>query len=309
MTRRFTLVLLLAVCGGFGLAHHDQPGKKGDRSAAGKEDRAADREAIRKTFQQLLKALGKGDADAVASFWTDSGEYVDQEGEIIHGRKALAAAYKGFFTKNKGVRVEGKARDLRFLGQDAAVAEGSFSRHAAGELPATTSHFTALVVREKGQWRLAQLREEERREPAKLDDLKWLIGDWEAKTKDRQVSVHYALDDKKAFIRGRFVVREKGKEVLSGEQIIGRDAAEGVLRSWVFESEGGFGSGVWQRDGKQWVVESEGTQADGTVTTSVNVLTPVDVDTFTWQSQDRSADGEEKPDTVPVKVKRVKKGK
>jgi uncharacterized protein (TIGR02246 family) len=308
MTGRFAIVLIVALSAGLVMAGHYQRGKVADRPSD-KEDRVADREAIQKTFRGLLRALAKGDAEAVAAYWTESGEYVDDEGEIIRGRKALAAAYKALFAKTRGVRVEGKAKDLRFLGQDAAVAEGSFSRQGADDLPATASHFTALLVREKGQWRLAQFREEEDSEPVSLDDLKWLIGDWVAKNGPREVRITYAWDDKKAFIRGRFVVREKGKEVLSGRQVIGRDAAEGVLRSWVFESEGGFGSGVWRRDGGRWVVESEGTQADGTTTASVNVLTPVNADTFTWQSQDRSAGTDARPDTIPVKVTRVKKGK
>jgi uncharacterized protein (TIGR02246 family) len=308
MTGRFAIVLLLAAGGGLGLAHHGQPGKPAER-AADKDDRAADRAAIHKTFEQLLLALGKGDAKAVAAFWTDSGEYVDSEGEIIRGRQALVKAYKEFFARNKGVKVEGTAQALRFLGQDTAVAEGTFTRRTAAKLPPSTARMTALLVREKGQWRLAQLREEERSEPARLDELKWLIGDWVAKVGDREVSTSYTWDEKKVFILGRFVVKEKGKVVLSGRQTIGRDAAEGVLRSWVFDSEGGFGGGVWERDGKQWVVESEGTQADGTQTASVNILTPVDADTFTWQSQGREAGDEAKPETVPVKVKRVKKGK
>ncbi len=308
MTRRFTIVFLLVLCGGLGLARHDERDSKDGRSGDS-EDRAADREAIRTTFGQLLKAIGKGDAAVVAGFWTDSGEYVDDEGEIIRGRKALSEAYKGFFEKHKEVRVEGKAEALRFLGQDAAVAEGVFSRQGKGDLPAVSTRFSALVVREKGKWRLAQLREEQRSESVRLDDLKWLIGDWVATVGDREVRTTYAWDDRKAFIRGRFVVREKGKEVLAGRQVIGRDAAAGVLRSWVFESEGGFGSGVWKRDGKTWVVESEGTQADGSSTASVNLLTPVGADTFTWQSRDRSVGSETRPDTVPVKVKRVKKSK
>jgi uncharacterized protein (TIGR02246 family) len=308
MTQRLAIVLLLAVCAGLGLARHHQPARTDDR-AGDKEDRATDREAIRSTLQQLLKALGKGDADAVAAFWTASGEYVDDDGEIIRGRKALAAAYKTFFAKNKGVRVDGKATALRFLGQDTAIAEGVFSRQSKGELPAVSSRFEAMLVREKGQWRLAQLHEEAGNEPASLDDLKWLIGNWVARNKDREVSMTYTWAENKVFINSRFVVQEKGKVVLSGRQIIGRDPAEGVLRSWVFDSEGGFGYGVWERDGKDWIIDSEGTQADGTTTTSVNTLAPVDADTFTWQSQDRAAGPDAKPDTIPIRVTRVKKSK
>src|SRR5438094_292511 len=90
MTRRFAIILLQAVCAGLGLAHHQQPSK--EAGSGDREGRAADRAAIRKTFQQFLKTLAKGDADAVASFWTNSGEYVDEEGDVIRGRKALAAA-------------------------------------------------------------------------------------------------------------------------------------------------------------------------------------------------------------------------
>jgi uncharacterized protein (TIGR02246 family) len=309
MTRRIAIVVLVAACAGLGLAHHAQTGKSAGRSAD-KEDRAADRAAIQKNLQQFLKALGKGDAEAVAAFWTDSGEYIDDDGETIRGRKALTAAYKTFFARNKGLQVDGKLQSLRFLGQDTAVAEGEFFRKSAGKLPASSSHLTALLVREKGEWRLAQIREDERTEPAaSLDELKWLIGDWAAKNGDREVSIHYGWDEKKVFIRGRFAVREKGKEVLSGQQIIGVDRAAGVLRSWVFESEGGFGSGMWERDGKSWIIESEGTQADGATTSSVNILTPINADSFTWQSQDRTDGKDAEPDTVPIKVTRVKKGK
>jgi hypothetical protein len=142
-----------------------------------------------------------------------------------------------------------------------------------------------------------------------MDDVKWLVGDWVAKAGDREVSTTYAFDANKVFLTGRYVVREKGKVVLSGRQIIGRDPTTEGLRSWVFDSEGGFGAGVWERDGKQWIVESEGTQADGTTTTSLNILTPVDADTFTWQSQERTAGEDTKPNTVPVRVTRVKKSK
>ncbi len=309
MFQRFGIVLLAGLLGVLGVAGHDGPGKAEKGPASKEEDRAADREAIRKTLRQFLKALGKGDAEAVAAFWTETGEYVDEDGDIIRGRKALAAEYRKFFAKNRGVKATGKAEALRFLGGDTAIAEGVFSRAATADLAGTSTRFTMLLAREKGQWRLAQLREEERRETVRLDDVKWLIGDWVAKTGDREVKTTYSWDDKKAFIRGRFVIREKGKEVLSGRQVLGRDAANGVLRSWVFESEGGFGSGTWKRDGKNWVIESEGTQADGTTTSSVNLLTPVDDDTFTWQSQDRAAGRDTEPDTVPVKVTRVKKGK
>ena len=40
--------------------------------------------------------------------------------------------------------------------------------------------------------------------------------------------------------------------------MIGKDAASEGLRSWTFESEGGFGEATWSRDGKKWVLDSAG---------------------------------------------------
>jgi hypothetical protein len=47
-------------------------------------------------------------------------------------------------------------------------------------------------------------------------------------------------------------------------------------------------------------------QTDGGELTARNILTPVDKDTFTFQSIERTLDGEELPNISPVKVKRVK---
>ena len=40
--------------------------------------------------------------------------------------------------------------------------------------------------------------------------------------------------------------------------------------------------------------------------TATNILTPVDKDSFTWQSIDRTLDGKELPNIAPIKVTRAK---
>ena len=71
-------------------------------------------------------------------------------------------------------------------------------------------------------------------------------------TKDREVTTTYEWDENKAFIRGKYTVKEGAKVIESGTQMIGKDNAEGGIRSWVFQSDGGFGGGLWTRDGKKW---------------------------------------------------------
>jgi hypothetical protein len=85
-----------------------------------------------------------------------------------------------------------------------------------------------------------------------------------------------------------------------------KDPCTGQLRSWLFDDDGGFGEGAWTRDGKRWVIAASGVQADGGEPTATNILTPVDRDTFTWQSTERTLDGEELLNLPPIKVRRVR---
>jgi hypothetical protein len=162
-------------------------------------------------------------------------------------------------------------------------------------------------VREGGKWQMALVREWPN-DNASLRDLEWLIGTWVAKRDEADVHTTYEWLWNKTFIRVDFSIREK-ERTLSGFQIIGKDLASGQLRSWTFESEGGFGAASWTRDGKKWVLDAAGHLANGKIMTATNILTPLSADSFTWQSVDRTIDGEEVDDLPPVKVTRVKQQK
>src|SRR5947209_15576383 len=51
--------------------------------------------------QEFIKAFNKGDAKAVASFWTEDGDYVDQLGHQYKGREALEKLYAKVFASQK----------------------------------------------------------------------------------------------------------------------------------------------------------------------------------------------------------------
>src|SRR4051794_35716456 len=59
--------------------------------------------AIHKNAEAFVDAFNRGDAKAVAAFWLVEGDYVDQEGRHLKGRKAIEEAMRGFFAENKGV--------------------------------------------------------------------------------------------------------------------------------------------------------------------------------------------------------------
>ena len=75
-----------------------------------------------------------------------------------------------------------------------------------------------------------------------------------------------------------------------GTEVIGWDPRTSRIRSWVFDSDGGFGENVWVHDGNRWLIKYSGTLADGSEASATHILTNVDAATATLQSKDRVVD-------------------
>jgi uncharacterized protein (TIGR02246 family) len=271
--------------------------------------RDADIQAIRKAGQDYVKAFENGDAKALAGMWTAEGEFHAADGDIIRGRAAIEKGYAELFARKEPRKIELQASSIRFPSTDTAILEGTIRRkNAEGETVSSSSTHT-LLVREGSQWKLALVHEWDRdvSHDDTLKDLEWLIGTWVAGGKEKEVVTTYEWDENKAFIRGKFTVKEGGKVVESGTQMIGKDNSQGVIRSWVFQSEGGFGESIWTRDGKQWTVEAAGVLPDGRELTAANIYVRLGPDAWTFQSTRRTLGGVSLPNTEPVKVTRQKK--
>jgi hypothetical protein len=91
---------------------------------------------------------------------------------------------------------------------------------------------------------------------------------------------------------------------MAGMQIVGWDPVAKQIRSWVFDSDGGFSEGKWKRKGDRWLIQQVGTLPDGGKSSAVNVLKKVDNNSFTWQSIERSVDGEPLPNVDEVLIVR-----
>jgi uncharacterized protein (TIGR02246 family) len=277
--------------------------KKAAASTGDTDNRKGDRAGIAAQRDAFLKAFESGDAERVASFWTADGELIGDDGSTYRGRAAIEKTYRELFSSKQKRRAEVQSDSLRFPSKDTAVEEGYFKVRVGNAEP-TTSRYSVLHVREGEKWLMAIVREWAA-ETASLRDLEWLIGTWVAKSNDAEVTTTYEWMWDKSFLRVQFTIHQKDR-TLRGFQMIGKDEASGQLRSWTFESEGGFGEATWSRDGKKWVLDAAGRLSDGNTLAATNILIPVDQDSFTWQTVKRSIGGEEVDDLPPVKVKRVK---
>jgi uncharacterized protein (TIGR02246 family) len=305
LTSAAVVAVMAAVTAGW-LAARD----KADGQPA--NDRKADEAAVRQAAEAFAKTFASGDAKSVAAAWTEAGEYIADDGDPIHGRAALEKAYGEFIAKRPKVAAETKVDSVRFLAQDTAVAEGTFTvRRIDPDGPPVASRFSALYVREGGAWKMALLKEwgDDTTDVPQLKELDWLIGTWTAKQGDREVSTTYEwADPNKKFMKVHFTVKDtkENKTLSSGTQVIGVDPAEQAVRAWLFDADGGIGESTWSWNGDRWEIDSSGTLADGTATSALNFIHRTGPDSFTWQSVQRTEGGENLPDIAPVPVNRVK---
>jgi uncharacterized protein (TIGR02246 family) len=292
----YTLLTVLLQGGGFTSAQ--------DKTAQDPK-REPDRLAIDKLTGEMIRAFDERDAAAVAGHWTEWGEFIHNDGEPLRGRADVQKGYAEYFRTLQGKpKLEVQRDALRFPTADMAVLETTLRlRNDDGDIVACGQQ-NAVLVREGGQWRVAIIREWDRdgRPDVSLNELGWLIGTWQAVTRDREVTISYEWDEKRSFIRGKFTAKEGATVVDSGTELIGKDNARGVIRSWLFQSDGGFGSGVWTREGQKWSIDVHNVKADGSELTATLIYIRVDPNTFTWQAINLATDGEAQTDTPPIKA-------
>jgi uncharacterized protein (TIGR02246 family) len=266
--------------------------------------RQPDKAAVEAAIADFAKAFNAGDAKAVAAKWTAEGEYVNDDGQTVRGHAPLEKAYGEYFAKNKVNDLAVEVETVRFPSKDTAVADGHFKLHKGKGRELVVSKCSFLFAREDGKWLIAIARETPG-DGFSLRDLEWLLGSWEYSKDGVEVSTKYEWTKNKTFIRCTFSVNRDG-ETHTGMQMLGKDPGTGSLRVWTFEDSGGIGDTEITREGKKWMHASSGTTADGKSMAGTNILTPIDADSFLWQSVARSMDDESLPDLPPVKVSRVK---
>jgi uncharacterized protein (TIGR02246 family) len=265
----------------------------------------SDEAAIRAAVKSYVEAYNRADAKAVAEHWSDAGQWVSPSGEKATGKEAIAKALAALFEDSKGVSISVDDPEIRLITDDVAVEEGVV-HVSSPDGPPSHSTYQAIHVKQSGKWKLNSVRETEVVElPAAnlaLQDLAWLVGEWgEA---DGGSAAKVAWTKNKTFLTYSFKVATEDGDDLEGTQVIGWDPVNETIRSWMFDSDGGFGEGVWSRRDNTWVVKFQQTLADGRTASATNVYTLADGNSFTWKSIGRQVDGEYMPNVAEVKVVR-----
>ena len=149
-----------------------------------------------------------------------------------------------------------------------------------------------------------QAPKDRRQHRAQLKQLAWLLGDWVDEGEDTLVVSTCKAIQGGNFLRRDFKIHIAGQEAVSGEQRIGWDPLTGNLKSWVFDSDGGYSEGFWHRDDDRWVLKMTGVSTDGQPASCTTIYTPINESTMTWQTVDREAGGTKLPDSDVVTIVR-----
>jgi uncharacterized protein (TIGR02246 family) len=273
-------------------------------------DKAKEEAALLKNAAAFVEAFHKGDAKKIAAFWTADGDYTDETGKLFKGREAIEKLFNGFFAENKGLKLRIDIASLKFVTPDVAIEDGMTSVITPDGGPPSRARYTIVHVKKEGKWLLSSVRDAPYTAPTnhdQLSGLEWLIGDWASDTDKGEVArVAFSWTESQNFIVSSFTTTFKDISIGGGTQWIGWDPLAKKVRSWTFETNGGFGEGTWTQDGDKWVSKSTGVLRDGKKLTATNILTRIDADNMSWQATNRTEDGKALPDIKPIKMKRVK---
>ncbi len=268
-------------------------------AAATAEDHAHEERAIRQAAKDYQAALGKGDRQALAEFWTADGEYFNALG-VSHPASELLDEAEVAVRPDAMAGPRRPSSKIRFLTPEVALEDGVSEFDASdGSAPAHVGgQYHATWVKQDGRWRLASLCEVPTAPPtaASLEQLGWLVGVWTADDAGVKLEVSVRWN-----ATGTFLLRDmkaiKGDSVVfRSTQRIGRDPSNDELVSWSFDSDGGHGEAIWARQGNVWIAKSTGVLPDGQPTSGTVVIEYDGGDSFTYKTLAAKVSGKPVPD-------------
>jgi hypothetical protein len=127
--------------------------------------------------------------------------------------------------------------------------------------------------------------------PKELEQLSWMVGDWAGDDDKAKVKIHCEWVKNNHFLQSTISAYTLGGLEFQGIQVIGWDPEAGQIRSWLFDSNGGFAGGLWQRANRQWVADSKFVRDDGARGSVTALCTLVDDQTFKWKFVNRNDKG------------------
>jgi uncharacterized protein (TIGR02246 family) len=251
---------------------------------------------IRSAVDAYTAAFNKGDLDGVLSHFSADADFTDQGATHFGGKNRLGELLKQSLADLKGTNLKVTLTSVRVLRPDVAQSDGT-AQLTSPNGTFDAGRFTAVWTKTDGKWLLNSVRDlaESPANQDAVDDqlrqLDWLVGEW---THDDpnfsvQLSGRWTLNNR--FLLLEYAVKNKDGDDMIVDQYFGWDPVDGVIRSWFFDSTGGYGGGDWTREGNTWSADWKGVLSEGWAASSVNSFKFIDDNSFLFRSVEREIDG------------------
>jgi uncharacterized protein (TIGR02246 family) len=270
-------------------------------------DQSADEAAIRKAATSYMEAFNKHDAKALADLWSPDAVYLNRTtGEDVVGRAAIVEQFAALFKEQPELKLQVSVASVQFVSPNVAIERGTAKFISPNAVP-DEIEYSAVDVKRDGKWLLDRVTDKTKEvAPSHYEQLKvleWMVGTWTTDADNAEVELDCNWTKNQNFLTRAFKVSIDDNSI-SGMQIVGWDPAAKAIRSWTFDSNGTFAEATWEQRGGRWFIRNRGTLPDGRTATMINVMKPVDENSFTWQTIERTAGGELLPNIDEILIVR-----
>ena len=264
--------------------------------------------AIQAAVQAYVAAFNARDAEKLAALWSPDAVYTSRTtGEQVVGRDAIAQEFQQILGAQDAPKLAVSTETIEFVSPNVALETGSAAVTYAPE-DVVDTRYSVVYVRRDGEWLIDRVTEDETTgddsNRDQLRSLAWLVGEWIDEIDGVTVELDCQWTSNQNYISRKYTVTHDGEVESSGLQIIGWDAANEQIRSWLFDSAGGFVAGTWTQQGDKWIVQSVATLADGAEGSSTSIFRPLEDGNYAWKKVHRVVDGELLPNIDETVVRR-----
>ncbi len=297
MRNQLTYILVLAVFAAAACHVTTVVGQQPDPSRAAADP---DQQAFKTLSESLVSAFNRADAAAFAATFLPDAELTDDAGTVHKGRQQIEAIVSSFFEQFPGAQLSTETDSIRRVGASLAIAEGLQTIVTADGQEKSVNAYTAVLMKQGDKWSYVSCQLEPADEVLtpndRLQPLAWMVGDWVDEAPDAVVSFSCNWTSDGNFLQLRYESKVRGETTLRSGQMIGWDPLTQGVRSWVFDSDGGYGDGHWTRVSGAWIIKSTAVMPDGQSGSATIVVEPVDEDKFVMRGLDRILGQEAQPD-------------
>lgn len=295
------------------LAQDDQSPQGTAESVGESTNATKTNKAIESFVKAYVDAFNAGDASKLGTYWSANGVFVDAStGETVSGRSAIELSLRETFAENPGLKLACITASIESPSPNVAIETGEAVVTRTDDTVSRSSYQVVYIKKDR-KWLIDCVTDNfdmpstepaasEATEP--LAELEWLIGQWIDANGESTIELSCNWTGGKKFLSRRYSVVSGDELITSGLQLIGWDAREKKIRSWLFDEDGTVVIGEWNKHEDGWRIQSVATLGDGRQGSSTTILTPVDANSYRVEKVNQLVAGEILPNMEAVLVVR-----